>query len=66
MAGTINTEWYGNATVNGTREEICGWFAVAINAESVEIDDTLAVTADGVWLSQDKIDAACEAIDKGV
>jgi hypothetical protein len=64
-AGTINAEWYTNALSNGSANEVCEWFATAINAVEVEIDEELSVAADGRWLSQEQIDAACEAIDAG-
>ena len=62
----INAEWYNNALSNGSASDVCGWFAIAINATKVEIDSELSVVADGQWLSQDRIDAACATIDAGI
>ena len=65
-AGMINAEWYSNALSNGSAADVCEWFATAINAVEVEIDADLSVAADGQWLSQDRIDAACATIDAGI
>lgn len=65
-AGTINAEWYSNALSNGSSSDVCDWFATAVNAVDVEIDSEISVAADGKWLSQEQIDAACKTIDAGI
>lgn len=65
-AGKINKNWYDNALCNGSHGDIEQWFARYTNTD-VEIDENLRVWSGdprGCWLSQERIDDICKALEK--